>query len=141
MKQIKWFNLAFSVYILTTACVANAEWLEIDNTYQDEFTYIDQSRIIREGDKVYYWILSTYKTPHLVNGKPAMSLLNKNIVDCKQELFATLYFIWYEGSNGTGNSINFMNVAEVDAKPLPIVPNSIADHEAKIACNSTDLRK
>lgn len=137
MKSNKWLMRVLCFILISVANTTQAAWLEIDNSYRDEITYIDSGRIRKEGVKAFYWTMTTYKQPQLLLGKSAMSLLNQNVVDCKRQVQATLSFAWYEGPNATGESINTMNIQETQLEFHPIVPNSIGDKQAKFACTTS----
>ena len=120
--------------MLVFAGNAFADWLEIDRTYRDEVTFIDSSRIRHEGAKSFYWSMSSYSHPRLLFGKSVISQVNQTVVDCKRQIAAVLFFAWYVGPNATGESVNTMTILESNAEFHPIIPNSIGDKEAKVAC-------
>lgn len=122
-------------HILVIAGSAHAAWIEVDSTYRDEVTYVDSSRARREGGRVFSWSMSTYKKARELNGKTAMSDVKQSVIDCERQLSAFAFFAWYEGPNATGQNINTMTVAEGQLEFHPIVPNSIGDKEAKVACS------
>ena len=126
-------TLAALLIAVSAVC---ADWQELDRTYKDETTYIDLSRIRREGDKTYYWTLSNYTSPRDIGGKMALSEVNQIVVDCVKQVQSASYFVWYSGPNASGDGVNFMLVLEELRQYLPIIPGSMADREAKIVCEA-----
>lgn len=128
---------ALFLALMQVNVLALADWQEIDAAYKDETTYVDPSRIVREGDTVYFWELSSYRTPREVTGKVALSELSRHVVDCKKQVHALAYLAWYPNQNGTGEQLNFMTIPGPELAFNPIVPNSIGDKAAKLACSTS----
>lgn len=124
------------VVLLLAATAVRADWYELDRTYKNETTYIDLSRIRREGDKAYYWTLSNYTLARDIGGKMALSEVNQSVVDCVRQVQSASYFVWYSGPNASGDGVNFMLVQEELRQYFPIIPGSMADRAAKIVCEA-----
>ena len=61
-------------------------------------------------------------------------MVNQSVVDCQKQVSAATFFAWYVGPNATGETVNFMTVPESQLQFQPIIPNSLADIQAKLAC-------
>ena len=125
------------VQLLLATTAAHAGWVEIDATYKDETTFIEPTRVRRDGVKAFYWTMTNYAKPRSLSpDKPALSNLTQSVVDCERQANAVLYIVWYAGPNATGETINTLTVPSTSLDFHPLVPNSIGEKEARVACSS-----
>ena len=135
MKKVVGVGILLAA-VISVASPASSAWVEIDRTYKDEVTYVDSSRIRINGTKAYYWAMATYARPRQFPGlsTSASSEVTQVIVDCERQVGATAFFAWYAGPNATGATVTTLAIPENELKFYPLVPNSLADKGAQIAC-------
>lgn len=120
--------------LLSLVCyAANAEWTRIfseasSNTSVDA----DLTTFKREGDITKLWTRIDYDKPQNFEGTSYQSTINLTQVDCKEDLYRSVFSNLYEGKEGKGKKLKNFN--QPDTAWLQMPPQTMARDVAKWIC-------
>lgn len=110
---------------------AAAEWIIAAET-SEAVSYFNPATIRRSGDTAKMWRVMAFKVPRRsAKGKMYWSSKTQDEFDCKNERWRSLYLSLHFGKMGDGETVfSFTDTDEW----TPIVPDSLAEANWKIAC-------
>ena len=120
--------------LLSLACfAADAEWTRIFNEASSNTSVdADLTTFKREGDITKLWTRINYDKPQNFEGTSYQSTINLTQVDCKEDLYRSVFSNLHEGKNGEGKKLK--NVNQPNAEWLQMPPQTIARDVAKWIC-------
>lgn len=125
-------KVSLTLLVLFTAPSAfSADWLTlvIPNT-EDQYFY-DRSKLVVEGNEVTYWKKVQFKLPQTVKGKPALSGLMRERIDCKAHTLRLMSYLYHDAQ---GAVIEYM--AESEKEGVPIIPETVGDWFEQAICSA-----
>lgn len=120
--------------VISGGCTKSGGWAKVggDNNYA---LYVDQSTIIKNGDKVRIWTMYDFNLPQIteVSHGKSMSVLSRKLqseYDCKESKSQLLTIIAYSENMGKGENAEM----PVFQKMISVAPATISADLMKIAC-------
>jgi TonB family protein len=112
-----------------------SHWQILDDSSPTQWVYIDPGAFERDGPRVSYTTATTFQRPQVIGGLVVGWMITHSVVDCERHVSAPSFYAWYRKGDRVTQPLSMKTIPPDQLVYSPIVPNSLGDREAKLACN------
>lgn len=119
-----------AITLALSSMAASAAW-EKAAANDTQALYIDRSSIRKSGNMAKMWAMTDLNKPLIIANESALSTKRQDEYDCKRERLRTVFFAFYSGHMGGGETL-ISNPKALDW--APVAPGTMSQSLWEAAC-------